>query len=135
MLTLRNIILIDIAGAFLTSLTILVLFASNLLSTGLPGWVLICLGIAAALLGSFGAYRLATSSDHLTTLGILAFVNFGFCILSGALWWNNLQRLTLLGRLYFPAEIFVITILALFELRCTLRGKTNGKMHKDFVQR
>ncbi|MBU6237607.1 MAG: hypothetical protein KGQ51_07245 [Planctomycetes bacterium] len=116
-------ILIDIAGAFLTSLILLVLLATNNLRTGMPIGALIFLGVAAAMLGSFGTYRLATSTNHLTTLGILAFLNLDFCILSGVLWWNNLERLTLLGRVYFPAEIVVILILATIELRWSI-GKS-----------
>jgi hypothetical protein len=119
----RTLILIDIAGAFLTSLITLVLLATNNLRTGMPIGALIFLGVAAAMLGSFGTYRLATSTNHLTTLGILAFLNFDFCILSGVLWWNNLERLTLLGRVYFPAEIVVILILATIELRWSI-GKS-----------
>ena len=123
MLNPRTLILIDIAGAFLTSLITLVLLATNNLRTGMPIGALIFLGVAAAMLGSFGTYRLATSTNHLTTLGILAFLNFDFCILSGVLWWNNLERLTLLGRVYFPAEIVVILILATIELRWSI-GKS-----------
>jgi hypothetical protein len=119
----RTLILIDIAGAFLTSLITLVLLATNNLRTGMPIGALIFLGVAAAMLGSFGTYRLATSTNHLTTLGILAFLNLDFCILSGVLWWNNLERLTLLGRVYFPAEIVVILILATIELRWSI-GKS-----------
>jgi hypothetical protein len=119
----RTLILIDIAGAFLTSLITLVLLATNNLRTGMPIGALIFLGVAAAMLGSFGTYRLATSTNHLTTLGILAFLNFDFCILSGVLWWNNLERLTFLGRVYFPAEIVVILILATIELRWSI-GKS-----------
>jgi hypothetical protein len=120
MLNPRTLILIDIAGAFLTSLITLVLLATNNLRTGMPIGALIFLGIAAAILGSIGTYRLATSTNHLTTLGILAFLNFDFCILSGVLWWNNLERLTLLGRVYFPAEIVIILILATIELRLSI---------------
>jgi hypothetical protein len=116
----RTLILIDIAGAFLTSLITLVLFATNNVRTGMPSWILLCLGVAAAMLGSFGTYRLATSTNHLTTLGILAFLNLDFCILSGVLWWNNLERLTLLGRVYFPAEIVVVVTLAMIELRWSI---------------
>jgi hypothetical protein len=86
----------------------------------MPSWILLCLGVAAAMLGSFGTYRLATSTNHLTTLGILAFLNLDFCILSGVLWWNNLERLTLLGRVYFPAEIVVVVTLAMIELRWSI---------------
>jgi hypothetical protein len=119
----RTLILIDIAGAFLTSLITLVLLATNNLRTGMPIGALIFLGVAAAMLGSFGTYRLATSTNHLTTLGILAFLNLDFCILSGVLWWYNLERLTFLGRVYFPAEIVVILILATIELRWSI-GKS-----------
>ena len=117
MLKPRTLILIDIAGAFLTCLVTLALFATNILATGMPILVLIGLGIAAAILGSFGVYRFATSSNHLNTLAILAFLNIDFCILSGVLWWSNIERLTLLGKFYFPAEILVVAILALVELR------------------
>ena len=116
----RTLILIDIAGAFLTSLITLVLLATNNLRTGMPIGALIFLGVAAAILGCFGTYRLATSTNHLTTLGILAFLNLDFCILSGVLWWNNLERLTLLGRVYFPAEIVVVVTLAMIELRWSI---------------
>jgi len=120
MLKPRTLILIDIAGAFLTCLVILGLFATNILATGMPILVLIGLGIAAAILGSFGVYRFATSSDVLSTLGILAFLNIDFCILSGVLWWNYFEELTLLGRLYFPAEILIIVVLALWEFRWSM---------------
>jgi hypothetical protein len=123
MLTPRGFLLIDIAGAFLTCLISLALLATNVLPTGMPVLVLICLGVAAACLGLFGAYRLATSSHHWTTLGILALLNIDFCILSGVLWWYHLDRLTLLGKLYFPAEILVVVILALLELRWSI-GKS-----------
>jgi hypothetical protein len=63
MLTPRGLLLIDIAGAFLTCLITLALLATNVLPTGMPILVLICLGVAAACLGLFGVYRLATSSD------------------------------------------------------------------------
>jgi len=112
--------LIDIAGAFLTSMITLALFATNIIPTGMPSWTLILLGIAAALLGLFGAYRLATASNHLNTLSFLAFLNIDFTILSAVLWWSNLDQLTLLGRFYFPFEIFIIVILLLFELRQSL---------------
>ena len=72
MITPRTLILIDIAGAFLTSMITLALFATNIIPTGMPSWTLILLGIAAALLGLFGAYRLATASNHLNTLSFLA---------------------------------------------------------------
>jgi hypothetical protein len=120
MLNPRTLTLIDIAGAFLTSLITLVLLATNNLRTGMPIGALIFLGVAAAILGCFGTYRLATSTNHLTTLGILAFLNLDFCILSGVLWWNNLERLTLLGRVYFPAEIVVVVTLAMIELRWSI---------------
>lgn len=117
MLRPRTLILIDIAGAFLTLLIYLAIFATDILPTGMPSWNLIFLGIAAALIGSFGAYRLATSSNHLGTLVFLAFLNSTFCIISGTLWWRNFDQLTLLGRLFFPLEIVIIVILAFFELR------------------
>jgi hypothetical protein len=120
MLNPRTLTLIDIAGAFLTRLITLVLLATNNLRTGMPIGALIFLGVAAAILGCFGTYRLATSTNHLTTLGILAFLNLDFCILSGVLWWNNLERLTLLGRVYFPAEIVVVVTLAMIELRWSI---------------
>jgi hypothetical protein len=116
----RILILIDIAGAFLTCLITLLLFATNILPTGMPVLVLICLGLAAACLGLFGAYRFATSSHHLTTLGILAFLNIDFCILAGVLWWSNFDRLTFFGKLYFPAEILIVVVLALVELRWSM---------------
>lgn len=119
MLNPRNLILVDIAGAFMTSLITLVLFASDNLRTGMPMWVLICLGVTAAMLGLFGTYRLLSSTNHMTTLGILAFLNFDFCILAGALWWKNLERLTPLGWVYFPAELLVIAVLAVVELQCS----------------
>jgi hypothetical protein len=117
MLKSRDLIVIDIAGAFLTSLITFAFLATDVLPTGMPFLVLIGLGIAAAMLGSFGACRLATSSNHLNTLAILAFLNIDFCVLSGVLWWSNFERLTLLGKFYFPAEILVIMILALVESR------------------
>ena len=120
MITPRTLILIDVAGAFLTSMITLALFATNIIPTGMPSWPLILLGIAAALLGLFGAYRLATASNHLNTLSFLAFLNIDFTILSAVLWWSNLDQLTLLGRFYFPVEIFIIVILLLFELRQSL---------------
>lgn len=119
----RTILLIDSAGAFLTSLITLGLFATKVMPTGLPVMVLTCLGVAAGMLGVFGAYRLATSTDVLSTLGILAFLNIDFCILSGVLWWNNFEGLTFLGRLYFPAEISIVVVLALWELRWAM-GKS-----------
>jgi|LakMenEpi03Aug12_release.lakeMendotaPanAssembly.Ray.scaffolds.fasta_scaffold210421_3 hypothetical protein len=120
MITPRTLILIDVAGAFLTSMITLTLFATNSIPTGMPSWPLILLGIAAALLGLFGAYRLATARNHLNTLSFLAFLNIDFSILSAVLWWSNLDQLTLLGRFYFPVEIFIIVILLLFELRQSL---------------
>lgn len=117
MLTPRTLILIDIAGAFLTSTIILVLFATHIISIGMPSWNLIPLGIAALLLGLFGIYRLTTASNHSSTLVLLAILNFVFCILSAVLWWSNLDQLTFLGRFYFPVEIIIIVILVLFELR------------------
>ena len=116
----RTLILLDIVAAFLTSLITLVFLASNTLRTGMPLGLLIFLGVAAAMLGCFGTYRLATSTNHLTTLGILAFLNLDFCILSGVLWWNNHERLTFLGQIYFPAEIVVVVILAMIELRWSI---------------
>jgi len=117
MLTPRTLILIDIAGAFLTSMIILALFATHIIPIGMPSWNLILLGIAAVLLGLFGTYRLTTASNHSSTLVLLAILNFVFCILSAVLWWSNLDQLTSLGRFYFPVEIFIIVILVLFELR------------------
>ncbi len=120
MLAPRTMLLIDIVGAFLTCLITLGFFATNVIPTGLPVMVLTCLGVAAGMLGVFGAYRLSTSNDVLSTLGILAFLNIDFCILSGVLWWNYFEGLTLLGRLYFPAEILIIVVLALWELRWSM---------------
>ncbi|MFN6128524.1 MAG: hypothetical protein ACK6DC_20855 [Planctomycetota bacterium] len=116
----RILILVDITGAFLTCLITLAFLATNILPTGMPVLVLLCLGLAAACLGLFGAYRFATSSHHLTTLGILAFLNIDFCIASGVLWWHHLDQLTFVGRIYFPLEIVVISALALLELRWSL---------------
>lgn len=120
MVTPRTLILIDIAGAFLTSMITLALFATGIIPTGMPSWTLLFLGVAAVFLGSFGAYRIATASNHFNTLAFLAFLNIDFCILSAILWWSNLNQLTILGRIYFPVEILIIVILVLFELRQSL---------------
>jgi hypothetical protein len=125
MLKARPLILVDIAGAFLTSLITLALFATNIIPTGMPLWTLVLLGLAAALLGLFGACRLATASNHLNTLALLAFLNIDFCILAAVLWWSNLDQLSLLGQLYFPVEVFIIVILVFVELRQSL-SKESG---------
>lgn len=111
--------MVDIAGALVTSAITGALFATDVLPTGMPVSVLLALSAAAAGLGAFGSFRLATAGDPASTLRALAGLNTAYCAAAGASWWLHFDRLTTWGRLYFPAEIVVVLALALVELRAS----------------
>ena len=121
----KEIFLIDALGAFLSALCLLTIY--NFVELiGMPKQVLSKFISIAILLSfySFTCYFL-NSKKWKQYLFALVFLNIFYCLFTIYETSQNLQTITNLGYLYFGLEIFVILLLAFYELKLC-RKTTNG---------
>tara|TARA_R110002049_G_scaffold180808_1_gene347817 strand:+ start:245 stop:649 length:405 start_codon:yes stop_codon:yes gene_type:complete len=112
----RKLFLIDGLGAILTAFMLGVVFVNNQEHIGMPRNVLIILSLLACvfLVYSFTCY-IKSFKNWRVLLRIIAFANLGYCCITMALLYVNFQSLTLLGLIYFIAEIIIIVGLVYME--------------------
>ena len=118
-LTPHRLVQIDIFGAFVTCAMTGALLATNVIPTGMPVFLLICMAFAAGGFFLIGLFCHLASINPSKTLQLLAILNASFCVVSGLLWVLHFERLTWFGRVYFPIEILIVSVLVVFEFRAS----------------
>lgn len=118
----KKLLLVDGLGAVLSTVmhgVVLVMLHEQI---GMPKYVLYPLALIAVAFAIFslGSYFLA-SGKWWRNLKAIAIANLSFCLLSAVLMALYFQDLSLIGKLYFGAEILVVVILAGIELRTAAR--------------
>ncbi len=111
----RNVLLLDLIGALTTSLVTGILLTTDRFATGVPDWILYIMAAAALGFAGYDAAGLALSSDLRTPLAVIATLNLLYCAASLVVYYTHANELTLLGKVYFPAEVIVIVLLASWE--------------------
>lgn len=113
----RRFFLVDGIGALLTIILLVAVVARFEDSFGMPGNVVYGLSILACFYAvySFSCY-LFTPRRWRPYLKLIAIANLAYCCLTMGLLFYCIQRLTILGWLYFLIEIIIIAGLALIEL-------------------
>lgn len=118
----HKIFLLDAIGAA-TSLLFLFLICTFNEVFGMPKSVLkifMCIAATLCIYSSFIYFlRPANWTFHLKTIAIF---NFSYCLFTLYQLQQNFDKLTLLGIIYFVAEILVILLLAAYELHIARRA-------------
>ena len=117
-MTVKQVFLLDSAGAALSVVLLGVVLPAVQTSIGMPGAVLDALALwaTACLVYSFICWRFQDLSDARWLMGIMV-ANVFYTLLTLALVFVHRNALTTLGLLYFIAELPVIWGLVLFERR------------------
>lgn len=112
------IFLVDGIGAGITALSLLLVLPNFPEVFNMPGKILYFLGMIALL---FAAYSLSNFFAKLSRvkllMRIIAVANLVYCLFSGFIVTQLFDRLSSFDVVYFIGEIFIVTGLALFELR------------------
>ena len=111
----RNLLKLDIVGAFATCIVTGGIFATDFIQTGMPLFVLWSMSFASAIFCIIGIAGYFKPQSLFRTLRVLAVLNIVFCACAGVAWLMNYHQLTLFGTIYFPIEIAILIAIALFE--------------------
>ncbi|MFN3299573.1 MAG: hypothetical protein ACK41Z_05200 [Sediminibacterium sp.] len=120
----QKIFLVDAIGAIISVLSLLIPYAFEALF-GMPrSTVRIFISIAIVCSIYSTTIYLTKIENWKPYLTIIALFNISYCIFTGYHIFKNLNTITLLGHLYFIAEILIILTLSIIELRLS-RTTTN----------
>ncbi len=112
------IFIIDGIGASITSLSLLLVLPNLPEVFNMPSKILYFLGLIALL---FAAYSLSNFFARLSKvkllIRIIAIANLAYCLFSGFVVAQLLNRLSTLDIVYFAGEILIVITLAIFELK------------------
>ncbi|WKV13600.1 hypothetical protein [Marivirga harenae] len=112
-----KVFLIDAVGAFLTAITLGIVFTSVQEFIGMPKELLISLAIVASLFFIYSASCFFKPQKNWRTfLGVIATANLMYCLLTSFLIITYFDQLTIVGILYFVGEITLIVLLVYFEV-------------------
>jgi drug/metabolite transporter superfamily protein YnfA len=124
----QNLLKLDIVGALVTCTVTAAVFATELIPTGMPSWILWMMSLAAGIFCLIGIAGYFRPHRWLPTLQRLAILNFCFCVGSGIAWLVNFQQLTVFGRIYFPIEIFIVIAIAIVEYSNSRAANTSSRL-------
>jgi hypothetical protein len=117
---LKRLLLVDAAGAFLTAILLITVVAGLQAYFGMPRQVVYILALLACL---YGTYSLCCyfflKNNQAPYLKLIAVANLIYCCVIVGLLFNFYQQLTVLGLIYFSAEVMIICVLALIEFKAT----------------
>jgi hypothetical protein len=111
----KKLLLFDAMGACATALTIYFVFASEVLTTGLPVSVHRIMALLAMMFACFDLFAYRFSKTTNIPLFIIASLNLSYCALTVIAISMNWQSITWLGLSYFSVELIVISTLAAWE--------------------
>lgn len=120
----RKIFLIDAIGAFVTAVTLGVIFTKIQGYIGMPRAILSILAFIALgfCIYSFSCYYFL-KNDLKPFLKAIAIANLLYCLTTAILIFTLFQQLTIFGLFYFIGEIMVIGILVYFEFIIIYRNR------------
>lgn len=117
----RNVLLLDLLGALTTSFVTGCLLATEVFATGVPVWILAIMAAVALGFACYDAVGLAMAFDPRATLAGTAILNLIYCAASLLVCYTYADKLTLLGKIYFPVEVLVVGCLAVWEWKMAKR--------------
>ncbi len=114
----KNLFLLDSLGALLSAIMLRSVLTRYETFFGMPADVLYILAVIPCVFAfySFLCFLIKTKKERLF-LTIIAIANLLYCCLTTFYIIQLYQKLTLWGLFYFIAEIIVVVVLALYELK------------------
>jgi ABC-type Fe3+-siderophore transport system permease subunit len=123
----RRIFLLDGIGALLTALLLTFLLARFQEAFGMPVSVLRILATIAFAFAIYSFICYFAAEKWRPFLKFIAIANVTYCLVTSILLITNYKQLTVLGLVYFLAEILIILTLAIYEWRLS-----DTLMHSHF---
>ena len=116
------IFLVDGIGASLTAIALLLVLPNLPEAFTMPANILYFLGTIAVV---FAVYSFSNFFDKLSKakllIRIIAIANLAYCLFTGFIITQLFSRISALDVVYFTGEIFIVAVLAWFELRVASR--------------
>jgi hypothetical protein len=117
-MNIRKLFLIDSLGAFLSAIMLGLVLTRFETFFGVPADVLRILAIIPCVFFFYSfLFHLIKTKNERFYLTIIAVANLLYCCLTTFYVFQRYQKLTVWGLIYFVAEIIVVVILALYELK------------------
>jgi hypothetical protein len=117
-MNIRKLFLIDSLGAFFSAIMLGLVLTRLETFFGVPADVLRILAIIPCVFFFYSfLFHLIKTKNERFYLTIIAVANLLYCCLTTFYVFQRYQKLTVWGLIYFVAEIIVVVILALYELK------------------
>ena len=117
----RQVLILDLMGAIVTSLATIFLLASERLPTGLPTWLLYLMALVAIGFVCFDAAAFALFYNLAIALATIAYLNLSYCVTVVFILCVYRRDVTELGFFCFCIEIAIVLPLAAWEWKISRR--------------